>query len=469
MLLLEPRHEEEIDRLLTAANGRRTARTLERLDVLKSIEEAMQNGFALRTGGSVDDARAQSTLCVVVRTERGVTVGIGAARGAQPEPGQLWPALDRWIPDGTARCLQRAHGWARKVKDRFVEIPLGVTPAVVPNTDAALLGAVMEQPDSKERRQIYGDLLLGQGDPRGELISVQLQLEAMEKDDEGRKPLEEREVILRAGLEKQWRERFQDHVIHLEYRRGFVERAVLHASAFFQGVDALLEAEPVRELRLVDLSPDDVPRLVMAPWLGRLTALELMHLQRSDRRRALNTDDLGRLLDTERLRGLTRLVLSGHMIDDTGVMVFSHNVPFTLPKLQQLTIARDELTPVGIGVMVEHSWLQRLTQLDLSGNHLGVGGTTMVATSVSQTRLRELDLGANLLGDEGARVLAGAQRLAGLEQLGLRANHIGPYGAKALLDSEGLSGVKRWNLDGNRVGSVAAKRLQQRSTNELMP
>src|SRR4029079_10567464 len=110
-----------------------------------------------------------------VRTDRGVTIGIGPARANAPEPGQLWTLLDRWLPDGSPRCLQRAKAWARRVKDKFVEVPLKPEPPLAPgSTDQTLLQAVLDQPASLERRQIYADLLLEKGDPRGELIHVQL-------------------------------------------------------------------------------------------------------------------------------------------------------------------------------------------------------------------------------------------------------------------------------------------------------
>src|SRR5207244_399506 len=125
----------------------------------------------------------------------------------------------------------------------------------------------------------------------------------------------------------------------------------------------------------------------------------------------------------------------------TGLMGMSRNLPAAAPRLEELTVAHDGLTPVGVGVLVEHSWFQRLSALDLNTNHLGLGGTALVANAVSPLRMKSLNLGSNLLGDEGARVLAGAPRLSGLESLSLIANHIGPYGAKELLDSPFLKNV----------------------------
>jgi uncharacterized protein (TIGR02996 family) len=468
VLLLEPSHEQALDALLEAANGRRTARVLSRLDVLQVAEEALREGYALRTGGTVDDARAQTTLCLAVRTERGVTLGIGPARANAPEPGQLWTLLDRWLPDGSPRCQQRAKAWARRVKDKFVEVPLRPDPTLSPSgTDQSLLQAVLEEPDSVERRHIYADLLLEKGDPRGELIHVQLQREALAPDDERQATLAEREVLLRAPIDQHWRERLADRVIHLEFRRGFVECATLHAAAVFDGLTTLLESEPVRELSLVDLSPDDVPRLAMAPWLKRLSALELKHLQPHDRRRALNYEDVIRLLDTDGLRGLRRLGFSGHRIEDMGAMVLARNLPAAAPKLEELAVAQDELGPVGVGTLAEAAWFQRLTAIDLRGNRLGAGGAALVVSRVSSMRLRELNLSDNLVGDEGARSLAGAPRLAGLKALRLRSNHIGSYGARELLDSPYLRGLQVLDLDGNRIKSIAARRLAERFEKKL--
>jgi hypothetical protein len=269
---------------------------------------------------------------------------------------------------------------------------------------------------------------------------------------------------LRAPLEKVWRERLKDQLIHIEYRRGFVERASLYASALFHGVDALLESEPVRELRLIDLDPHDVPKLLLAPWLTRLSALELHHPNKNDRRRALNGEDVLRLLDTDRLRGIKRLAFSGHQLDDTGLMGLAHNLPSAAPRVEELQVARDGLTPVGVGVLVEHAWFQRLAALDLTGNHLGMGGAALVGNSVSPLRMQALSLGSNLLGDEGASALAGSPRLSGLVTLDLYANHIGPYGARRLLDSPFLRGLKHLNLGSNRIGSIAAKRLAEKES-----
>ncbi len=433
--------------------------------MLETLEHARTEGFALRTSGTVDDARAQTTLCLAVKTDKGLTVGIAAARANDPEAGQIWSLLENWQADGSARCLQRARAWARRVRDRFVEIPLSTRAAPAPRgTAQELLAAIIEQPESNERRQIYADLLLEQGDPRGELIHVQLQREALDATDERQSALAEREVLLRTPLEEEWRARLADHFIHVEFRRGFIERATVHGAALFNGVERLLECEPVHHLRLIDLSPEDVPKLAMAPWLKRLTGLELHHLYRADRRRALNHEDVIRLFETDGLRQLKRLGFAGQHIEDMGAMVLARNLPVAVPKLEHLAVARDELTPVGVGTLVEAPWFQRLLTIDLSNNHLGAGGADLISSCVSPGRLRELDLGSNLLGDEGARFIAGSSRLTGLKTLGLYANHIGQIGAASLLDSPFLRGVKRFNVGGNRIGSVAAKRIAERST-----
>jgi hypothetical protein len=312
-------------------------------------------------------------------------------------------------------------------------------------------------------RLVYADVLLARGDPRGELIQVQLQREQLPPDDERQAMLAEREVLLSRPLEQAWRDRIPDRVINLEFRRGFVYGATLNAAALGDGVPALFDSEPLQHLRLVDLSPDDVPRLAMAPWLKRLAGLELNHLQQLDRRRALNFEDVIRLLDTDGLRGLKRLGLSGHRIEDMGAMVLARNLPAAAPKLLELQVARDELTPVGVGTLAETAWFQRLNSIDLGYNKLGAGGADLIGACVSPGRLRELDLADNLLGDEGARSIANAPALMGLVSLGLYQNHIGSYGANALLDSPYLRRVRKLNLGKNRMGAVAARRLAERT------
>jgi len=102
---------------------------------------------------------------------------------------------------------------------------------------APLLAEVIADPRAIAPRLVYADALLEAGEPRGELIQVQSALEELDADDPTRDALEARAADLLALHEPEWtwalRERCElhDRPSELRYRRGFVERAELQASA----------------------------------------------------------------------------------------------------------------------------------------------------------------------------------------------------------------------------------------------
>ena len=78
----------------------------------------------MRHGGVVDDARGHTTLCLAMREGPFVTVGIGVARGNEPDPGQVWPELSPWELYDLPRNLLRARIWARRVGKNCVAVPV---------------------------------------------------------------------------------------------------------------------------------------------------------------------------------------------------------------------------------------------------------------------------------------------------------------------------------------------------------
>ncbi|HEY0251736.1 MAG TPA: TIGR02996 domain-containing protein, partial [Kofleriaceae bacterium] len=77
-----------------------------------------------------------------------------------------------------------------------------------------LLAAIRADPDDDAPRAIYADLLAERGDPRGELIH--LQLERSEDDDR-----DLREELLLRRYERQWTQAAGVRGARVSYRRGF--------------------------------------------------------------------------------------------------------------------------------------------------------------------------------------------------------------------------------------------------------
>ncbi|MDQ3364746.1 MAG: TIGR02996 domain-containing protein, partial [Myxococcota bacterium] len=118
---------------------------------------------------------------------------------------------------------------------------------------ARLLAEILAEPASAAARLVYADHLLEQGDPRGELVQLQCQLEQLPWDAPARRTLDERIADLLAVHETAWTRDvrvlgFREHLHQVSVRRGFVEKVTLGASDAGELVPALRALTPLREL-----------------------------------------------------------------------------------------------------------------------------------------------------------------------------------------------------------------------------
>src|SRR5437867_9522836 len=95
--------------------------------------------------------------------------------------------------------------------------------------EEGFLRAIIEEPDDVGLRLIYADWLEERGDPRGEFIRVQCQLEETDEYDPHWTELKARERELLAVHERKWLGALDGRVWKWTFRRGFVEHISAHA------------------------------------------------------------------------------------------------------------------------------------------------------------------------------------------------------------------------------------------------
>lgn len=449
-----------VEALLRDANGRRSARTLKLDDVRVCVESARASplGFAWRDGGVVDDAREFTSVCLAVAGSGDVTVGVVAARAKGVTPGRAWNELDPWDRFRDAVNVPRCQAWAgRQRKDR-VHLAYTAQRRERTASNEALLEEILAQPGDDSARLVYADWLAEQNDPRGELINVQVELERT-KDADRFLELEARQIALLSAHGAAWVGPLAAEALQVEFRRGFVEKVTVLDAGALEPLAELFAREPVRELTFASVSGLDVPRLAAAHWLERLDALALRAGQREV---GLGPDEVGALLESRHLRGLSTLALRGHRLADVGALVLAANVPWALPHLKALFVERDEVSEVGAQGLASTKWVGGLETLSLADNRLGEGGAEAIAHAKRPGRLVTLDLSGDAIGTAGAISLAQAPRLATLKVLRLARNRIGTTGAEALLGSPFLQGLEVLALDGNPVGQALRRRLEAR-------
>lgn len=450
--------------LLAEANGRRTARVLTGDDVRACVDAALESplGFAWKHAGEVDDARDFTSVCLAVAGPADLTVGVVSARAKAVTPGRAWSELEPWDRYRDAANVPRCLAWAGRQRDDRAHLPYLPERRPTSASREALLAEVLAHPADDAPRLVYADWLSEQGDPRGELISVQCELERT-KDAERFLELEARQVALLSAHGEAWVGPLAKEALQVEFRRGFVEKVTVLDAGALEALEALFAGEPVRELTFASTRGLDVPRLAAAHWLERLESLAL---RAAHREVGLDAEDVGALLESRHLRGLSTLALRGHRLADVGALVLAANVPWALPKLTALFLERDEVSEVGAQGLASTKWLGALETLSLADNALGEGGAEAIGFAKRPGKLKSLDLSGNAIGTGGAVALARAPRLATLESLRLARNRIGAAGVEALLDSPYLQSLSTLDLDGNPMGQALRKRLESRKRSQ---
>lgn len=278
-----------------------------------------------------------------------------------------------------------------------------------------LLRAIWEAPEDDDPRSVYADELIAHGDPRGEMIQLQLQ--------RGTFDAQARELELWKAHGAAWLGEFARYPVTVHFQRGF-PHALIGDAADIVASARLIREQPIRAL--VVTSGLDEPALAAMPELDRIASLEMDH-------------------------GFASNVGPAPMGDDG----FARFARIELPALRVLSVANQRLTG-----MPAAPWWPQLTRLVVRRNPLGTSGIAQVARRLEA--LRELDLAATGVGDPGIEVLeylpltwlrAGWEM--GQPPRG-RHNRISARGAETIA---GLRSLVRLELDHNELGSRGAELL----------
>lgn len=275
---------------------------------------------------------------------------------------------------------------------------------------AELLARVIAAPDDDEPRLAYARWLTEQGDPRGELITVQCRLAGERPSPQRRKELEARAQELGKALRKTLAAEVKQAADRWEIRRGFVDEVRADAAKLLEHREALFASAPIRRVTLWGVKAAHVEELVASGIVGRLVNLSLHG--------KLGAKGARLLAEAPALASIRKLNLAGCALGDDGVAAL---------------VASPHLA---------------CTQLTLRENAITDEGAQALADAPALAGCRALFLARNELGDDGVRALAGSPHLAGLEQLGLGGNEgIGEEGIEALLAPGIFPRMRRLELE----------------------
>ncbi len=306
--------------------------------------------------------------------------------------------------------------------------------------------AVLDEPDDIAARRVYADALIAEGDPRGELINVQCELEDAAPTD--RPPLIKRERELLAAHEKTWVAPFKGAIWRPQFQRGFIESAFVNTKKFIPVARELLDSEPVTTLHLRDLSQANAATLGKVAGLGRVRTLRVVESKLQNKgTRALFARPLPRL---------RHLNLYQAGIDDDGL---AHLGDQLFAQLERLNLAGTRVTYGGLQKLLADPRLGNLRYLHLNWLVPGTDGTGFLTEHLALPNLTHLDVSSCHVANHDLRHLTRNAVFRGLR--GLRAEYNDLDGSAAFDAIAPLSRLEVLDVSTNTIGLAGIAALVQ--------
>ena len=309
-----------------------------------------------------------------------------------------------------------------------------------------LLQAILDDPLDLASRRVYADALSGAGDPRGEFIQVQCDLEACAASDPRRGALATRERTLLAKHRKTWTAPFAKAVGRPLFERGMIEQARVSTKPFIEAPGELLGREPVVSLSMTGLTVGQAGTLGKRPELRRLRRLRVAESSLGTRGTAA--------LVAGALASLRDLDLYRAGVDNDGLEALRETV---FPQLERLVMSGNRLTAQGVDSLLDDPRLARLTSLSLGSLLIGNDGARRIAELLELPALTELDLSLQYHTAATLAVMASNQTFARLRRLRLAYNEC--TGAPAIHALARLAQLEDLDLGNNRIGDDGAAAL----------
>lgn len=280
----------------------------------------------------------------------------------------------------------------------------------------AMEAALLDDPDDLVRHAAYADMLIEDGDPRGDFIRIQLQLEDATLAANVRKELEAQSAVILKQHEREWLGPLYDSVypekvspnpreFQMEWRRGWID------SVDLQIVDEIaisrLAQNPFAKL-LRSISGffwEEVGRRIGTISWPNLRSLRL----EMDR----TASAVIALIANRSLARLTQLALDEYYPhrdfdphDDEPVWLADFCASPLSLTLQDLAIVDLNFDDGSIDTLLSTGMIGRLKRLDLRKNGITDDGALALAAHPDVRKLKYLNLESNLLSAVGIEALA---------------------------------------------------------------
>jgi uncharacterized protein (TIGR02996 family) len=260
-------------------------------------------------------------------------------------------------------------------------------PAPIPDEQAALLAAIVAEPDEDTPRLVYADWLQEHGDEEhAQFIRDWIALEWLEGyEDEKRQRIAKRLNSIEARNGARWLAAIGVEGAEPVYDRGMVEGAVYtDFDVFLAEAPLLFSRVPVRELTVhgiggVDL-PDPLSRLAETRELAQLRSLRLVNGGCE-----VWPDGWVRFITSPHLAHLEALSVRGAALTDDEMRPFERCEH--LANLEELDLSWNRITAIGSLIVVRSPHLANLKRIDLTENDIVTDPRSLTGYSVLREAL----------------------------------------------------------------------------------
>jgi uncharacterized protein (TIGR02996 family) len=348
-------------------------------------------------------------------------------------------------------------------------------------TNPELEARIQANPNDRDAYAVYGDWLSERGDPRGELIAVQLGLD--KNPDDAR--LREREKALLDANRGVWladvpfpelRRKGEETHVEVKWRWGFLDKVRIGPT----------ESHATAELDF----PDTIGKVMQLPSIGMLRELVIGSKSHDDYPTSWN-DCIEKLVETGVPRALRRLELNRGGYWDISSTELG-NLAALYPHLDKLEELRIEMGTMSFGDVMELPALKKLdihtgglTSSELKainaarwpaletlwicigetgndyGCDVGMPDLEPILAAENLPKVKHLALANSSLADEIAAALPASRILPRLETLDLSKGMLSEEGAKAILAHwDAFAHLQSLDLSHAYIGSATAEALR---------
>jgi uncharacterized protein (TIGR02996 family) len=386
-----------------------------------------------------------------------------------------------------------------KLGKRYIETTAAAPTEAGSTTENALEKALLEDPDDLATHSAYADFLAEQGDPRGELIQVQLALEDPKRPVKERKELHKREAALLKKHAREWLgdlapylldqeglsdyERKSGNVNSYQFSRGWLDtvsfrdmtvaiaRKLAHAPQARLLRRLTIEVTAYEEPGQYEPGPDvpaesDTPAtlhpLLRSPYLGNIRYFQLGEQYEDGQYGGASCHTYG---DTavdliEKMPKLEELYLMAHGVDTNRL--------FNLKTLTHLRVLEvDHLHKYPFDRLAKNPAFAQLATLrchphglDEEEAYIRLDGLRAILRSPHLKKLTHVRLCLSDAGDDGCEEIVRSGALKRLKVLDLSHGRITDDGARTLVDCPDLKNLEVLNVSYNGLTDAGVRQLR---------